>query len=80
MLSFTRAMSLSCVLARTLYVESFEPLFCAFRGAVKGGFIWLKPKVKVFTSNRHPFEWFPSLTDFDKGAIERRITEITVVE
>jgi len=36
--------------------------------------------VIVFTSNSHPFDWYPGITDFDKAAIERRITEITVVE
>ena len=50
------------------------------RRAVKGGFIWFKPKVLVFTSNSHPFEWWPDLTDFDKGAIERRITECVAVQ
>lgn len=47
---------------------------------VKGDFIWWKPKNIVFTSNSHPNEWWPDLTEFDKGAIERRITEIVVVE
>lgn len=47
---------------------------------VKGGFITWKPKVIVFTSNSHPFQWWKELTDFDRGAIERRITEIVVVE
>jgi len=51
-----------------------------FRGAIKGGFTWLKPKVIVFASNSHPFDWYPNISDFDKAAIERRITEITVVE
>ena len=51
-----------------------------FRGAIKGGFTWLKPKVIVFTSNSHPHEWCGNLTDFGKKAIERRITEIIVVE
>lgn len=46
----------------------------------KGGFIPWKPKSIVFTSNSHPFEWWPKLNNFDKGAIERRITEIVVVE
>lgn len=47
---------------------------------VKGGFITWKPRVIVFTSNYHPNEWWPNLTDFDKQAIERRIKEIVVVE
>jgi len=51
-----------------------------FRGAIKGGFTWLKPKVIVFTSNSHPFQLYPGISDFDKAAIERRITKITVVE
>ena len=51
-----------------------------FRGAIKGGFTWLKPKVIGITSNSHPFQWYPDISDFDKAAIERRITEITVVE
>jgi len=51
-----------------------------FRGAVKGGFTWLKPKVIAFTSNRHPYEWCPGISEFDKAAIERRMTEITVVK
>ena len=51
-----------------------------FRGATKGGFTWLKPKVIVFTSNSTIDEWFPHLSDFDRAAIDRRITEITCVE
>lgn len=47
---------------------------------VKGGYITWKPKVIVFTSNSHPFEWWPTLTDFDKLAIERRLKEVVVVE
>jgi len=47
---------------------------------VKGAFITWKPKVIVFTSNSHPFEWWPNLSEFDKGAIERRLTEVVVVE
>jgi len=47
---------------------------------VKGGFIWFKPKVIVFTSNSHWKEWWPNLTEFDIGAIERRITECVTVE
>ena len=49
------------------------------RGAIKGGFTWLKPKVIVFTSNSTPSEWYPDMSDFDRAAIERRITEIIVV-
>jgi len=51
-----------------------------FRGAIKGGFTWLKPKVIVFTSNSTPSEWYPGMSDFDRAAIDRRITEIIVVE
>ena len=40
-----------------------------FRGAIKGGFTWFKPKVIVFTSNSHPFDMYPGPSDFDKGAI-----------
>lgn len=47
---------------------------------VKGGFIWWKPKVIVFTSNSHPFTWWRGLSDYDKGAIERRCTAIEVVQ
>lgn len=47
---------------------------------VKGGYITWKPKTLIFTANSHPFTWWPDLTDFDKAAIERRITEIVVVE
>lgn len=47
---------------------------------VKGGFITWKPKTIVFTSNSAPNQWWKDLTDFDKGAIERRIKEIVVVE
>jgi len=51
-----------------------------FRGAVKGGFVWLKPKIIVFTSNSTPDEWYPDMSDFDRAAIDRRITEIICVE
>ena len=44
---------------------------------VKGGFIWVKPKVLVFTSISHPFEWWPNLSEADKDAIMRRVTSIT---
>lgn len=47
---------------------------------IKGGFITWKPTTIVFTSNSHPYEWWKDLSDFDKGAIERRIKEIVVVE
>lgn len=46
----------------------------------KGGFLYWKPKVIIFTSNSHPKEWWPDLSPFDIDAIERRITEIIVVE
>lgn len=51
-----------------------------FQVPVKGGFIWWKPKVIVFTSNSHPYNWWPELTQFDKEAIDRRVTRIDVVE
>ncbi|AIF71517.1 replication-associated protein [McMurdo Ice Shelf pond-associated circular DNA virus-7] len=52
-----------------------------FRGAVKGGFIWLKPKIIVFTSNSYWTEWFgPDLAPLDREAIERRITSTICVE
>jgi len=51
-----------------------------FRGAIKGGFTWLKPKVIVFTSNSHPRDWYPYATNYDKAAIKRRITKIVVVK
>ena len=47
---------------------------------VKGGFITWKPKTVVFTSNSHPFEWWKDLSEFDKGAIERRLKDVVVVE
>lgn len=47
---------------------------------IKGGHIWWKPKVIVFTSNTPPTEWWPNLSQFDRDAIERRITDIVVVE
>jgi hypothetical protein len=46
---------------------------------VKGGFITWKPKVIVFTSNSHPKEWWPNLSEFNLAAIERRITSIDVI-
>jgi len=51
-----------------------------FRGAIKGGFTWLKPKVIVFTSNSFPTDWWPNLNDFDKAAIKRRVTSTVVVK
>jgi len=44
---------------------------------VKRGFIWFKPKVLVFTSISHPFEWWPNLSEADKDGIMRRVTSIT---
>jgi len=46
---------------------------------VKGGFITWKPKVIVFTSNSHPKQWWPNLSEFNLAAIERRITSIDVI-
>ena len=51
-----------------------------FQVPVKGGYIYWKPKVIIFTSNSHPKEWWPDLSAFDLDAIERRITEIVVVD
>jgi len=51
-----------------------------FRGAIKGSFTWLKPKVIVFTSNSTPNEWFPNMSEFDRAAIDRRITKLICVE
>jgi hypothetical protein len=47
---------------------------------VKGGFITWKPKTIVFTSNTHPKQWWPELSEFDLQAIERRLTDVVVVE
>lgn len=47
---------------------------------VKGGFITWKPRTIVFTSNSHPYSWWKDLSEFDKGAIERRLKEVVVVE
>jgi len=66
-----------------LDMQVFKKLFdrYPFRGAVKGGFTWLKPKIIVFTSNSHWSDWFgPNLGHLDREAIERRITECVVVE
>ncbi len=46
---------------------------------VKGGFITWKPRVIVFTSNSHPKQWWPELSEFNLVAIERRITSIDVI-
>ena len=46
---------------------------------VKGGYITWKPRVIVFTSNSEPTKWWPNLSAFDLGAIERRITSLNVV-
>jgi hypothetical protein len=46
---------------------------------VKGGFTTWKPRVIVFTSNSHPKQWWPELSEFNLGAIERRITSIDVI-
>lgn len=47
--------------------------------AVKGGFIWWKPRVIVFTSNQHWHFWWDGISDANKKAIERRITEVIIV-
>ena len=48
------------------------------QGLDKGGHIWWKPKDIVFTSNTHPFEWWPNMSQFDRDAIERRINDVVV--
>lgn len=51
----------------------------AIQVPIKGGFIWWKPKYIYFTSNFHPYEWWPALSDADKGALDRRLTSCTYV-
>lgn len=46
----------------------------------KGGQVMWAPKVIVFTSQVHPKEWWPNLSLFDIEALERRITDLQVVE
>ena len=50
------------------------------RGAMKGGFTWLKHKVIIFRSNSTPKEWYPNIENVDVADLERRITKITSVE
>lgn len=50
------------------------------RVETKGGEVLWRPKVIVFTSNSHPFDWWPNLSGLDKEALERRITKIEMVE
>lgn len=45
----------------------------------KGGHLWWKPKNIVFTSNCHPNQWWPKMTDAHKAAVERRIFRIDLV-
>lgn len=45
----------------------------------KGGFLWWKPKNIVFTSNCHPNDWWPKISDAHKEAVERRIYRIDLV-
>lgn len=61
---------------------SFKNLTDGYRRDVecKGGEVSWFPRVIVFTSNSHPFTWWKDLTDFDKAAIERRVTDIVVVD
>jgi len=42
----------------------------------KGGFKHFRPKKIIFTSNKHPYTWYKSLTEIDKVAFKRRIDEI----
>lgn len=46
----------------------------------KGGEVVWRPKVIVITSNHPPSQWWPNISAADVQAIERRITEIVVVE
>lgn len=45
----------------------------------KGGFLWWKPKNIVFTSNVHPTQWWPKISDAHKAAVERRIFQVVYV-
>jgi len=45
----------------------------------KGGHLWWKPKNIVFTSNVHPYHWWPKISDAHKAAVERRIYCIHLV-
>lgn len=45
----------------------------------KGGFLWWKPKVIVFTSNVTWDEWWPNLSENHRAAVERRIYKISLV-
>nr|AJP36389.1 replication-associated protein [Avon-Heathcote Estuary associated circular virus 10]AJP36394.1 replication-associated protein [Avon-Heathcote Estuary associated circular virus 10] len=44
---------------------------------VKGGFIWWKPKVIVFTSNLPWEQWWNTLNTEHKRAVQRRLTRVT---
>lgn len=43
---------------------------------IKGGFVQLRNKRVIITSNHHPDEWFPSASDAHKKALMRRIKTI----
>lgn len=45
----------------------------------KGGFLWWKPKIIVFTSNVPWYEWWPKISPEHYAAIKRRIHRIDVV-
>lgn len=45
----------------------------------KGGYLWWKPKNIVVTSNLHPYEWWPDISEAHKAALDRRIYSIEVV-
>lgn len=45
----------------------------------KGGYLWWKPKNIVVTSNLHPYEWWPNITEAHKAALERRIYSLEVL-
>jgi len=41
----------------------------------KGGYYYFKPKTIVFTSNKHPKDWYPQQAEY-YPALERRITHL----
>lgn len=47
---------------------------------VKGGFIWWKPKVIVFTSNQCIRDWWPNISDINYDAVMRRVKEYKCIE
>lgn len=45
----------------------------------KGGYLWWKPKNIVVTSNYHPYEWWPNISEAHKAALDRRIHSVVVL-